>query len=117
MVDDRRKYIRFEVPLKAELVVRVDVDSVQQGTTKDFSREGLRLTVRNFDLIKGESIDMKIFIPDKKEPIPLRGQIVWSKPDHNWEVGIKISQIDKEAKSQILDYAYTAWRQKIKDSK
>ncbi len=116
-MEERRRFIRFDVPLKTEVVIKAKIDSFQEGVTKDFSREGLRLILHNFALEKNADIKLRIYVPERKEPVEVKGQVVWSKAnDANWEVGIKIKEIDKEAKSQILDYAYKIWRERLNDS-
>ncbi|HEC69300.1 MAG TPA: PilZ domain-containing protein [Candidatus Omnitrophica bacterium] len=113
-MEERRKFIRFDIPLKAEVVIKANIDSLQEGVTKDFSREGLRLILHNFSLGEEADIKLKIYIPGRKEPVEVKGQVAWSRAnDANWEVGIKIKEIDKEAKSEILDYVYKAWREKL----
>ena len=117
-MEERRKYIRFSVPLKAEVIVKATLDTIQPGTTKDFSREGLRLILHKFDLGEGSVVDLRIYLPSEKTPIPMKAKIIWAKPNEtNWEVGLKIKEVDKEAKSKILDYAYNFWRKNLKNGK
>ena len=45
MKQERRKFIRFDIPLKADINVQFSTDFVSFCRTKDFSREGVRLVV------------------------------------------------------------------------
>lgn len=112
-MQDKRKYIRFEVPLRAELIIKSTVEFLEKGVTKDFSREGLKLILHNCNLTTGSEVDAKLHVPKHREAVPVKGEIVWIKPEEeNWEIGIRIKHINKEIKTEILDEAYKIWRWK-----
>ncbi len=117
MGQERRKYIRFNVPLKAKVNLNTQVDAFKEGLTWDFSREGLRLVLKDFDIIHGTNAQLKIFIPEKQEPVDVEAKVVWTKSgNNNWEIGMELENITKEEKSAILDYVYEEWKKKkLKD--
>lgn len=116
-MSERRKFVRFEVPLKAELIIKADIDASKDAVVKDFSREGLSLVLQDFDLKKGAHIRFRVFVPTRKEPVPVEGDVVWTKVDGKRQIGVKITSISTEAKSQILDYTYKMWKKKMFGSK
>ena len=91
---ERRRYIRFEVPLKVEVTIEGIVDSIQKGATKNFSREGLSLVLHEFHLSTGAQVDLRIYVPKRRKPVSAKGEVVWVQSTHNqWELGVKIRHI------------------------
>lgn len=118
MSEEKRKFRRFECLLVAEVNLEGNANLVRKATVKDFSREGLRLVLHNFNINPGSSVDLKLYFPGKNLSISVSGEIAWSKYiNNNWEVGVKTNQMDKEAKSEILDYVYTMWRERMRGEK
>ena len=108
---ERRKYIRFEVPLKLEFIVSVPEKCVPKGIIKDFSREGAGLVLYDCNAEQGDDVQLKLYVPRRRNPVPVSGEIVWREYNGTvWEVGILIKDIDRVVKSEILDYAYKLWR-------
>jgi len=118
MGKDRRKFIRFDVPLKVEIGLKADINYIKEVTAKDFSREGVGLVLRDFDLAEGSQIQLKFFIPSRPEPIASSAVIKWAgKIDNKWQMGVKLEDMENSDKSQILDFVYEQWRRKHKSSK
>ncbi len=109
--ENRRKYIRFEIPLRVEVAVPENKGSIsEKGLISDVSREGMRLIVDEDALNEGEDIDLRITLPGKGVAIPAKGKLIWKKAKGTqWEMGLKILSIDKTTKSDILEYAYKMW--------
>lgn len=115
-MNEKRKYLRFAVPLRVEMVVEARVDLPQKGITKNFSREGLGLILHDFHLTAGSEVSLRVHVPQKKKPANMKGKITWAKLNNrHWEVGVKTIQINSEDKNQILDYAYKIWRSEESD--
>ncbi|MBN2483521.1 MAG: PilZ domain-containing protein [Candidatus Omnitrophica bacterium] len=108
--DEKRKYIRFEIPLAVEVAVDNKGHLSEKGRITDVSRNGMRLVVNEDVLNEKEEVDLRISLPGKGVLIPAKGEIIWkqSKDDH-WEMGLRIISIDKTTKSDILEYAYRMW--------
>jgi len=109
-LSERRKFIRFNIPLNMEFSSANKPDSYSSGTTINFSREGFCFATKNTDLSLLDMLDMKIKHPQTEEFIEAHGQIVW-KTSANDQIlaGIKLNEIDKGAKATILDHAYNIW--------
>jgi len=108
--DDKRKYIRFEIPLRVEIAIPDKETASEKGRITDISRNGMRLEVEEDAFFQGQSIDLRISLPGQGPFIPAKGEIIWKKArSEGWEMGLKIISIDKTTKSDILEYAYRMW--------
>jgi c-di-GMP-binding flagellar brake protein YcgR len=114
-VRERRKFIRFDIPLNVELMLLGDTSGYTMGVTRNFSREGLALVSQNFDLKPKETIHLRLNLPEKDTFVPVWGDIMWKKQlETKCWAGIKFREMDKETKSEILDYAYSLWVEKMR---
>lgn len=113
MGDQKRKFLRFECLLPAELVKLDEKDSISKRiTAHDFSREGLKLSI-NFNIQQGSNIELKLSLPEKKITTTVTGEIMWIKSVNNkLEAGIKIKEMNNELKSEILNWVYPRWLEK-----
>ncbi len=113
MKKERRKFIRFDIPLKADVNVQFSTSSVSFCGAKDFSRKGLRLVVHGVSLSKGLVAVVNVYLPGNDKPILVKGKVAWAKDNKGeLEAGLTIEDIDKGKKSDILDYVYGEWRKK-----
>jgi len=114
MSKEKRKFIRFECLFPAEVVkIEGKKGMAKEIKVNNISREGLRL-VLSFDFSPGSDIDMSIVIPGKRASALVSGEIVWSRwKEDKWELGVRIKDIDKGAKSELLDLSYAKWLTKM----
>ena len=116
MEKEKRKSARSQCVLPAEVVKIEGKDHIAIRTTAhDFSDEGLKLTV-NLNLDPGSTVDLKIYVPEKKLSAMLSGEIIRVKSiDKKLEVGLKIKEIDSKLKHEILTWVFPwlAKREKI----
>ena len=98
--------------LPAEVVgIKGKENIISRATIKDFSNMGLKLTV-NFNLDSRTPIDLKLYLPEKKLTTSVSGEITWSRfKDKKLEMGLKIREIDKKLKKEILDWISPSWVQ------
>jgi hypothetical protein len=56
-------------------------------------------------------MELQVKHPCKDFFVPASGNIVWKQQlgDDKWLLGLDILDMDKEAKSEILDFAYDIW--------
>jgi len=120
MAKEKRKYLRFEclVPV-GNIKVEGKVDKISQASVQDISREGLRLVL---DLVfcfdPGSDIDFKVKIPEQKTPSKVKGEVMWCKPKgRKLQVGLKIKNMSKATKNELLDVAYSRWREQLEKTK
>jgi c-di-GMP-binding flagellar brake protein YcgR len=110
MANERRKFKRFDVSLDVAFKISNGSDEYFTGVTMNVSRSGLCFESGMFGLALQELVDLKLKLPDTDRFISVSGDVAWKKQgeDKCW-VGIAFREINKEAKSQILDYAYDRW--------
>ena len=118
MNDEKREFLRFECVLPAQVVKIEGKDNlIERVTAHDFSREGLKLTI-SFNLDPGANMELKLFLPEKKISSTLSGEVTWSKGVENkMEVGLKIKDMDKKLKSEILNWIFPRWLEKEREKK
>jgi c-di-GMP-binding flagellar brake protein YcgR len=118
MSEEQREFLRFECLLPAEVVKIEGKDNlIERVTAHDFSREGLKLTI-SFNLDPGAKMELKLFLPEKKITSKLSGVVTWSKGVQNkMEVGLKIKEMDKKLKSEILNWVFPKWLEKERKKK
>jgi len=114
-MQERRLFNRFKLPIRVEFSVKTTLELSREGKIIDFSREGTRIAIPSLSLSEGENIELKAYLPSRVSPIPFKAEIRWIKVDEEKvELGLKIIHIAPQDKSEILDYAYKLWRERIK---
>ena len=114
MFDDRRKFLRFDVPLKVE--IKKSQEYYSSGVTKNFSREGFSLVAEEFDFEPKNYLEARIELPQQNGFVNVYGEIIWKRQiGDKWQVGIRLSQIDKASKDDILSYAYENWKNRMRE--
>ena len=118
MNEEKREFLRFECLLPAEVIKIEGKDNlVERVTAHDFSREGLKLTI-SFNLNPGSNMELKLFLPEKRISSNLSGEISWTKSvDNKMEVGLKIKEMDKNLKSEILSWVFPEWLEREREKK
>jgi len=85
------------------------------GTTKNLSRSGLCFETDNTSLQPNDRIELNIEIPDNESSYPLLADVMWKQQvNDRCLTGVKIVSMDSEAKSEVLDYAYDMWLNKVR---
>lgn len=101
-IEDRRVFERF----KAKLPLRFfNLSEAKQGQaiTEDVSAKGVGLLAQE-ELRAGTALEMWVEVPDKGEPLYLRGEVVWSMPKriNNYLAGIKLEKANLMELSRLL---------------
>lgn len=111
MYEERRKFMRFDIPLDVRFKTALGSDSHKNGVTLNFSRCGLCFEAEDIDHSLNDLIELKVRMPGKDDYIPVSGDLAWKlKLDGSrCLAGIRFRAIDNEAKSSILDHAYETW--------
>jgi len=119
MEDDKRKYLRFECLIPIDLMEVDDPEADRKKALIDnVSREGIRLI---FDFGRafreGDKVSFQIQNPDRKKTCRLNGEVIWAKPlGKKMEVGLRIKNMERGSKSELLDMGYNAWRKHQKEN-
>jgi c-di-GMP-binding flagellar brake protein YcgR len=111
MNQDRRKFIRFDIPLDVEFKPSIDTDSYSKGTTVNFSRSGLCFETKKLNYNLNDLMELKVKMPKNDDYISITGDLAWKQKidDSKYMAGLIFREIDNEAKNHILDHAYDAW--------
>ena len=119
MADERRKSPRFKCLLPAELVKSESSPSlVERVTVQDISNEGIKLVIKFAQLQKGSDMDLKLYVPEKSLLTFLTAEIAWSKySDSKLEAGLRIKEIDRKIKEEILNWLFPKWLKEEKKGK
>jgi c-di-GMP-binding flagellar brake protein YcgR len=113
MQAERRRYIRFDIPLDITFKPAEDEVPYASGTIKNFSRDGCCIESKSLDMTLKENLELRVRHPKKDVLIAATGDIVWKQcVNGTWLAGIRILEMDKEAKSEIMDFAYDIWMEK-----
>ena len=112
MSEEKRKFTRSQCVLPAEVIKIEGKDHIAIRTTAhDLSDEGLKLTV-NLNLDPGSTVDLKLYLPEKKLSTMLSGEIIRVKSiDKKLEVGLRIKEIDSKLKSELLSWVFPKWQE------
>ena len=109
ITEERRRFIRLEVPIEVKYVVEEDSDPVRKRVaTKDLSCDGLRfISERKLD--EGSLLDLNLTIPGATNPVHIKGKAIWSKKLSTedaapFEVGVEFVQIEEDNKNTFLKY-------------
>ena len=111
LIKEKRKHARAKYLLPAELIDK-EGKSIFTGRAKvkDFSDEGLKLSLNFSKLKPGSILDLKIYLPEKKIITLLSAEVTWNKYSTNTlELGLKIKDIDKDVKEEILTWIFPRW--------
>ncbi|RJQ16265.1 MAG: PilZ domain-containing protein [Nitrospiraceae bacterium] len=110
---DRRKYIRFDVPLNVMFKTDGNGAGYFEGVTRNFSRDGCCIESKNINVKLYETMQLQVKHPTRDMFVSLSGDIVWKQEiKDRCLAGIRLLMMDKEAKSEILDFAYDMWLEK-----
>lgn len=112
---ERRRFLRFKIPLKIEFSVDGFIEVTQKGETVDFSREGVRISFPSNLFSHKDTIEFKTYLPKRPVPVVFKGNMRWIRSrDNACEMGVKIEHMEPEDKGTLLDYAYKLWEKEVK---
>lgn len=102
-MQDRRIFARFAVNFRVRFLVQQEKnEGIAQS--KDISAKGLGLFLTD-KLADNSPLELWLEIPDKMEPLYMRGKVVWADktdPTDNYRVGISLEKADFMGLSRIL---------------
>lgn len=116
MLDERRNFKRFDIPLNVEFKDSNSLEGSLMGLTINFSRSGLCLESNTAATDISEVTELKIQLPEKETYVTAVCDVAWQiRVDDKFMMGVKIMAMDKEAKNEILQHAYDLWLEKMRD--
>ena len=118
MLPNRRSYFRFDVPVTVTMANSQNGETGLTGTTKNLSRSGLCFETDNANFQPNDRIELHIEIPDNDSSYPLLADVMRKQQvNDRYLTGVKIVSMDSEAKSEVLDYAYDMWLNKVRSKR
>ncbi len=104
---ERRKYLRIEAPPVGLRVITGDGD-IEKPKLKDISPIGIRFETKK-ELKDGEKLELTLELPDTKNPVHIRGKVVWYKKtsleNHApFDIGCAFIKIEEDNKNTFLKY-------------
>ena len=111
---ERRKYPRFECSIQSEVLdFKGKSHLIKNAKILDFSRQGFKLGLEFAIPRPGSEMTVKIVMPEKQMVTIVSGEVVWTKYYKNkMKVGLKLKEMDKRAKEDILGWVYSTWMEK-----
>jgi hypothetical protein len=112
---EKRKYLRFECTLPAEVTRIEDQNGLEEkARIDDFSREGLRIVLNvEFNFAPGSVLELQCSLPGKQATAWASAEVIWSRNEGGkCELGLQIKDMAAEARSEILDSCYEQWQKK-----
>lgn len=105
---EKRRFIRFEIPIKAAYILQKEPKIEKIGTTKDICAGGIQLLTSEAIPVSSK-IDIKLFIPEALNPAHLKGTVVWSKEvtakkSLSYCAGIEFDKIEEDNKNTFLKF-------------
>lgn len=104
MLDNKRKYERFNLPLVVSFRPTYGATEYSMGLMKNFSFEGLALETKKFSFIRYESLELNLKFPQSGTFASLHGNVAWKKQtDNKCLAGIKFKVSDNKIQNNILE--------------
>jgi len=91
---------------------------IERTSVHDFSNEGLMLIINLITLDPGSNIELKLYVPEKELKASLKAEIAWKKfADDKLKVGLKLKEVEEEAKNEILSWVVPKWLEREREKK
>jgi hypothetical protein len=103
MLESRRKFKRFDLPLFASFRPTYGATEYSVGLIKNFSCEGLAIEVNNFTFIQYENLELNLRFPHSDAFVFLSGNVAWKKQSsNNCLAGVKLKINNEENRLHLL---------------
>ncbi len=106
MLDDRRKFERFDLSLIAAVKSTKYAGELFAGEVKNVSAGGLCFESPDIEPVLQAPLELEVKHPERDEYVSMSGTIAWKEQfDNRCLVGIELTDIANEAASEMLSYA------------
>lgn len=111
---EKRSHVRLRIPL-AIAYTTSDNTRVQNVIIKDISANGIRFENHDKIIKKADAVEMKMVLPDAKNPVHAKGSVIWKKritleDNAPFDIGIEFDEIEEDNKNTFIkflcDYIY-----------
>ncbi len=110
MLNSKREFKRFDLPLIVKFRPSYGVTRFSLGLTKNFSFNGLGLEARDFNFVKNENLEMEFKFPQSGSSVSLLGDVVWKKQaGSSCMAGIKLNMKDNDMQKELMGKISANW--------
>jgi len=99
---EKRLYPRFEV--KAKVDMQEDEDLIYHEVV-NLSLGGMCIQSPITEEI-GAKVELRLHIPGSVKPLNMVGEVAWSAPQPNPEMGVRFLNLDKDTYEVLYDYLH-----------
>ncbi len=104
MLECKRKYERFNLPLVVSFRPTYGATDYSVGLLKNFSCEGVALEAENFSFIRFEHLELNLKFPQSSESLSLSGNVIWKKQSlDKCMAGVRFNTADEQTQKQLLE--------------
>ncbi len=109
---EKRRFLRFDLPGRADLVFGNSSQEHLTARTQNFSRDGISFEAEADSIPDDETVHMDIAPAwDTSKKVSLDGHVAWRRMEGNrCHFGILIQGMDAAEKSDLLDQSYSFWQ-------
>lgn len=103
----RRQCMRMDVELPSRY--RIGQSFYRVGTVDNISGGGMRIANGPSHVTIGEEIALELRLPQQSDPLPLSGQIAWTRPqdDSQQAMGISFNTLSPPAQAMLIRYLFS----------
>jgi len=95
MLDEKRRFARFDIPLILEF--EPTKGNYSQGLTRNFSYEGFSFESQDSDFAAKENLEFKLKFPQEGTFVSVLGDVVWKKQvKDKCLAGVRLREMDKK---------------------
>ena len=102
---ERRKFLRFSVPLDVEYRTLTLNPIFGKTLAKDLSREGVRVNLEH-KIAAGTPVELCLNVPGDNLPVFAIGKVAWG---DGLEAGVKLTRLSDGDRDRVLEYVYREW--------
>ncbi len=104
MLDDKRQFTRFDIPLIIEFKPTKRASAYSWGLTRNFSYDGFCFESLNSDFEAEENLEFKVKFPQSGTFVSVSGNVIWKRQVENkCLAGIRLEEMDERVKHEILE--------------
>lgn len=104
MLESKRKFKRFDLPLIVKFRPAIGKTQYSLGLLKNISWEGLSLEAREFNFVQHENLELELKFPQGNSSLSLLGDVMWNRQDGNISyAGIKFQGQNEITKNEIIE--------------
>ncbi|GEM_PF-411619 len=108
MLNNRRKCVRFEVPINVKFRPTYGATDYATGVTRDLCSGGFRVEAHDFRFIVYENLELIVELQGGKKSVPVFGDVVWKRQaGRRCLAGIELKMKDRDMQKQALEQIFS----------